>query len=125
MQSATRSDEHLVARVAGAPVLTVTARPTSSTDLNLIGEALQSYRSAFNSSSLVAVKQAWPSVDAKRQAKFKDVFEFFRKDSLTPNLALQCARPAVTGDHANVDCFQSLAYSDKKGKCHQVKPAEY
>ena len=124
MQVPVPGDQHLVTGAANVPTLTMTARTASSEDTRLIGDALQSYRSAFNGRNLAAVKQAWPAVDDKRQAKFKEVFEFFRKDSLTPNLALRCALPAVAGNQANVDCFQTLAYSDKKGKCHQVQPAE-
>ena len=124
MQVPVREDQRLVTGAASAPTLTMTARTASSEDTRLIGDALQSYRSAFNSSNLVAIKHAWPLVDDKREAKFKEVFEFFRKDSLTPNLALRCALPAVAGDQANVDCFQTLAYADKKGKCHEVQPAE-
>ncbi len=124
MQAPARSDQHIVTSAASVPMLTMTARSASSNDINLIGNTLQGYRSAFNGSNLVAVKQAWPSVDSKRQAKFKEVFEFFHKDSLTPNLALRCAVPTVAGNQANVNCFQTLAYSDKKGKCHQVQPAE-
>ena len=117
-------DQHIVTGAVISPTLTMTARTASPEDIDLIGDALQSYRKAFNARNLVAVKQAWPSVDDKRQAKFKEVFEFFHKDSLTPNLGLRCAVPAVAGDQANVDCFQTLSYSDKKGKCHQVQPAE-
>src|SRR5580765_1446265 len=74
MQAPAQKNQRIVNSAVGAPMLTMAARTASSEDINLIGDALQSYRSAFNGRNLVAVKQAWPSVDNKRQAKFKEVF---------------------------------------------------
>jgi hypothetical protein len=121
-QAPSGKEQDILASASGRPALTMTSRTASADDVNLIGDTLQTYRDGFNGRNLSAVKQVWPSLDSKRETKFKEVFEFFRKDSLTPHLGLSCATPGMAGDQASVRCFQTLAYSDKKGKCHHVQP---
>jgi len=123
-QASPPEGQRIVTSAASDPKLTMTARTGSGGDLSLIGETLQSYQRSFNGSNLNGVKQTWPSLDNKRERKFKEVFEFFGKNSFTPSLGFRCIVPTVVGEQANVSCLETLAYSDKKGKCHQVQPAQ-
>lgn len=77
---------------------------------------LDRYRSGFEDLSLPKVRQAWPGLDRRRASALKEVFEYLRTSKATPQLGLVCVPPAVIGDSVKVECRESLAYSDAKGK---------
>jgi hypothetical protein len=106
-----------------AQVSNASIRAASSEELEGMELTLQKYRSAFDNLSLAQMRQVWPGLDHRRESALKDVFKFLRGSSAAPNLGLECAPPTVIGDSAKVECRETLAYSDAKGKSKAAKPA--
>lgn len=106
-----------------AQVSNASIRPASSEELDGMELTLQKYRMAFDNLSLPQMRQVWPGLDHQRESALKDVFQFLKTSSATPNLGLECAPPTVIGDTAKVECRETLAYSDAKGKAKAAKPA--
>ncbi len=109
--------------VRSAQVSNASIRAASSEELDGMELTLQKYRMAFDNLSLPQMRQIWPGLDHQRESALKDVFQFLKTSSTAPNLKLECAPPTVIGDSAKVDCRETLAYSDAKGKAKGAKPA--
>jgi len=109
--------------VRSAQVSNASIRAASSEELGGMELTLQKYRTAFDSLSLLQMRQVWPGLDHRRESALKDVFKFLQGASAAPNLGLECAPPTVIGDSAKVACRETLAYSDAKGKAKAAKPA--
>lgn len=109
--------------VRSAQVSNASIRAASSEELDGMELTLQKYRFAFDHLSLAQMHQVWPGLDHRRESALKDVFQFLKASSATPNLGLECAPPTVIGDSAKVECRETLAYSDAKGKAKAAKPA--
>jgi hypothetical protein len=98
-------------------------RAASTEELDGMELTLQKYQTAFENLSLPQIRQVWPGLDRRRESAFKDVFAYLRSSSAAPKLGFECAPPSVIGDSARVQCRETLAYSDTKGKTKEVKPA--
>ncbi len=109
--------------VRSAQVSNASIRAASSDELDGMELTLQKYRIAFDSLSLSQMRQVWPGLDHRREVALKDVFKFLQGSFATPNLGLECAPPTVIGDSAKIECRETLAYSDAKGKAKAAKPA--
>lgn len=109
--------------VRSAQVSNASIRAASSEELGGMELTLQQYRTAFDNLSLPQMRQVWPGLDHRRESALKDVFKFLKASSATPKLGLECAPPTVIGDSAKVECRETLAYSDAKGKAKAAKPA--
>ncbi|MGD0507772.1 MAG: hypothetical protein ABSA27_08245 [Terriglobales bacterium] len=109
--------------VRNAQVSNASIRPASGEELDGMELTLQKYRTAFDSLSLPQMRQVWPGLDHRRESALNDVFKFLKASSATRNLGLECAPPTVIGDSAKVECRETLAYSDAKGKAKATKPA--
>jgi hypothetical protein len=105
-------------QVSGASI-----RAASAQELEDMEQTLDKYRTAFENLSLPQLRQVWPDLDHRRASALTDVFEYLRSSKATPQLGLECAPPKVIGDSAKVECRETLAYSDGKGKSKEVKPA--
>ncbi len=109
--------------VRSAQVSNASIRAASSEEIGGMELTLQKYRTAFDNLSLPQMRQVWPGLDHRRESALKDVFQFLKASSATPKLGLECAPPTVIGDSAKVECRETLAYSDAKGKAKAAKPA--
>jgi len=98
-------------------------RAASSEELDGMEQTLDKYRTAFENLSLPQVREVWPGLDRRRASALKDVFAYLRSSKATPQLGLECAPPTVIGDSAKVECRETLAYADAKGKAKAAKPA--
>jgi len=105
-----------------AQVNNASFRRASSEELGGMELTLQRYRTAIENLSLPQVHQVWPSLDRRRDAALKEAFEYLRSMSATPRMGLECVSPMVIGESAKVECRESLAYKDAKGKPKVVKP---
>jgi hypothetical protein len=117
LQTAVAKDVH------SAQVSKASIRAASSEELDGMELTLQKYRTAFDSLSLPQMRQVWPGLDHRREGALKEVFKFLQQSSAPPNLGLECAPPTVIGDSAKVECRETLAYSDAKGKTKAATPA--
>jgi hypothetical protein len=117
LQTAVAKDVH------SAQVSKASIRAASSEELEGMELTLQKYRTAFDNLSLPQMRQVWPGLDHRREGALKDVFKFLQQSSAPPNLRLECAPPTVIGDSAKVECRETLAYSDAKGKTKAATPA--
>ena|SRR5271165_1949209 len=114
-----QSPQRLQVTLAG---LTATSRAASSEELDGMEQALEKYRAGFENLSLPQVRQAWPTIDRRREAAFKEVFQVFRETSWTRKLGLSCATPTIGGETVSVECEETLTYGDAKGKPKELGP---
>ncbi len=105
-----------------AQVSNASFRRASSEELGGMELTLQTFRAAIENLSLPQVHQVWPGLDRRREVALKEAFEYLRSMSATPRMGLECVSPTVIGESARVECRESLAYKDAKGKPKVVKP---
>lgn len=95
----------------------------SEEEIDGMERTLEQYVTAFESLSVLQVKQVWPDLDQKHTKALKDVFAVF-KGAAAPRLGLQCAIPKVGGEVANVECVETMTYHVGKGKPQEAGPAK-
>jgi serine/threonine protein kinase len=86
-----------------------------------IKQAIDRWKSAYESESLDDMKQAWPSISKDQQKKLKDTFNSFNAIKVIVNYQDKDIR--INGSGAEVDCQQVMRYT-LKGKVQpdQVNP---
>ncbi len=78
-----------------------------------VKQALDRWKSAYESESLDDMKKAWPGISRDQQKKLKDTFNTFNAIKVIINYQDKDIR--ITGNSAEVACLQSMRYT-LKGK---------
>ena len=90
-------------------------------DRDGVKQALDRWKTAYESESLDDMKKAWPGISRDQQKKLKDTFNTFNAIKVIINYQDKDIR--ITGNSAEVACLQSMRYT-LKGKVQpdQVNP---
>ena len=90
-------------------------------DRDAVKQALERWKSAYESESLDDVKQAWPAISKDQQKKLKDTFNTFNAIKVILNYQDKDIR--ITGTDAEVSAQQTLRFTQKgKVQPDQVNP---
>jgi hypothetical protein len=117
-----RAQGSTIQLVPSSQLSATTSRRVSSEELDGMEQALERYQAVFENLSLMQLRQVWPTLDRRREAAFKEVFEVFRETSWTHKLELTCATPMIGVETTTVECEETLAYGDTNSKPKEVGP---
>jgi KaiC/GvpD/RAD55 family RecA-like ATPase len=94
---------------------------TSNNDLSGVKDALNRYEDAYESESLEAMKQAWPSLSKAGEKTMKDTFEHFNAIHVTLNCQDDSVR--IAGATASAVCQETATYTER-GKVQPKQAAK-
>jgi hypothetical protein len=117
--STTQSFPSITVAPAPAPAAVPASPPSSASagpslfgrDRDAVKQALERWKSAYESESLDDMKQAWPSISKDQQKKLKDTFNTFNAIKVIVNYQDKDIR--ITGSEADVTCQQLLRFTQK------------